>query len=52
MAITVKLPKQKEATVVPRELKPNEKLASIKAINTPSEKSIKPEEFVKELTNG
>jgi len=48
MAITVNLPKQKEETLVPRELKPNEKLAGVVNPLASSEKSIKPEELVKE----
>jgi hypothetical protein len=48
MAITVNLPKQKEVPLVPRELKPDEKLKSGKAPLTSSEKEIKPEDVLKE----
>lgn len=48
MAITVRLPKQKEEPVVPRELKPTEKLAGVKNPLASSEKPIKAEELVKE----
>jgi hypothetical protein len=48
MAITVNLPKQKEETLVPRELKQEEKLVAVKAVNASSEKSIKPEDLIKE----
>jgi len=48
MAITVRLPKQKEETLVPRELKLDEKLKSGKAPLASSEKEIKPEDLIKE----
>jgi len=47
MAITVRLPKQKEVTIVPQEHKPDEKLKSGKA-PLASEKEIKPEDLIKE----
>lgn len=48
MAITVRLPKQKEEIIVHRELKPDEKLKSGKAPLASSEKEIKPEDLIKE----
>ena len=48
MAITIRLPKQKEDTIVPKELKPDEKLKSGKAPLALSEKDIKPEDLTKE----
>jgi hypothetical protein len=45
MAITVNLPKPKEGILVPRELKPDEKLKSGKTPLATSEKEIKPEDI-------